>query len=95
MKMQFFYFHLGEDFPSDSDLLEKLPEINDRQNQTNGWCGIVTARDGKHDSTGHSATFCAYTILCCIIPMIIHFDMVQVCTCTMNFYKNVLMSSDM
>ena len=29
------------------------------------------------------------------LTMIIHFDMVQVCACTMHFYKNVLMSSDM
>ncbi len=37
MKIQFLYFHLGEDFPSDSDLLEELPEIDDGQTQTNGW----------------------------------------------------------
>lgn len=40
--------------------------------------GIVIAGDGRHDSMGHSAKFCAYTIFCCTIPMIIHFDMVQV-----------------
>ncbi len=65
----------------------------DRLKQVDG--GIVIAGDGRHDSMGHSAKFCAYTILCCTIPMIIHFDMVQVCACTMHFYKNVLMSSDM
>ena len=42
--------------------------------------GIVIAGDGRHDSMGHSAKFCAYTIFCCTIPMIIHFDIVQVMT---------------
>ena len=40
--------------------------------------GIVIAGDGRHDSMGNSAKFCAYTIFCCTIPMIIHFYMVQV-----------------
>ena len=34
--------------------------------------------DGRHDSMGHSAKFCAYTIFCCTSPMIIHFDIIQV-----------------
>lgn len=27
---------------------------------------------------GHSAKFCAYTMFCCNVPMIIHFGIVQV-----------------
>jgi hypothetical protein len=51
--------------------------------------GIVIAGDGRHDSMGHSAKFCAYTILCCTIPMIIHFDMVQVCTYKIIFHEYI------
>lgn len=40
--------------------------------------GIVIAGDGRHDSMGHSAKFGAYIILCCTVPMIIHFSLVQV-----------------
>ena len=43
--------------------------------------GVVIAGDGRHDSMGHSAKFCAYTIFCCTSPMIIHFDIVQVLHC--------------
>ena len=42
--------------------------------------GIVIAGDGRHDSMGHSATYGAYIIFCCTIPMIIHFALVQVWT---------------
>ena len=38
----------------------------------------VVAADGRHDSMGHSAKYCAYTIFCCNVPMIIHFNIVQV-----------------
>ena len=40
--------------------------------------GITIAGDGRHESMGHSAKFAAYTILCCTVPMIIHFSLVQV-----------------
>ena len=40
--------------------------------------GVVLAGDGRHDSMGHSAKFGAYTIFCCILPMIIHFVLIQV-----------------
>ena len=40
--------------------------------------GVIVAGDGRHDSMGHSAKFCAYTIFCCNVPMIIHFNIVQV-----------------
>ena len=40
--------------------------------------GITIAGDGRHHFMGHSAKYCAYTIFCCTIPMIIHFSLVQV-----------------
>ena len=40
--------------------------------------GLVLAGDGRHDSMGHSAKYCAYTMFCCTIGKIIHFDLVQV-----------------
>jgi len=52
-----------------SSMLSKLKALRD---------GIVIAGDGRHDSMGHSVKFGAYTILCCTIPMIIHFALVQV-----------------
>ena len=36
------------------------------------------AGDGRHDSMGHSAKYCAYSIFCCTIPVILHFALVQV-----------------
>ena len=41
---------------------------------------IIVAGDGRHDSMGHSAKYCAYTIFCCTVPLIIHFTIVQVNT---------------
>ncbi|KAK3755170.1 hypothetical protein QZH41_010695 [Actinostola sp. cb2023] len=38
---------------------------------------IVIAGDGRHDSMGHSAKYCSYTIFCCDVSKIIHFDLVQ------------------
>ena len=38
----------------------------------------MLARDGRHDSVGHSAKFGAYTMFCCTLPMIIHFALIQV-----------------
>ena len=42
---------------------------------------VVIAGDGRHDSMGHSAKYCAYTIFCCTSPCIIHFSLVQVMKC--------------
>ena len=39
---------------------------------------LIVAGDGRHDSMGHSAKYCAYTTFCCTIPKIIHFSLVQV-----------------
>jgi hypothetical protein len=39
---------------------------------------LVIAGDGRHDSMGHSAKYCAYTVFCCTVPFIIHFVLVQV-----------------
>ena len=40
--------------------------------------GVVMAGDGHHDSMGHSAKFYAYSMFCCTLAKIIHFDLVQV-----------------
>ena len=40
---------------------------------------VVLAGDGRHDSMGHSAKYCAYTVFSCSLPRIIHFKLVQVC----------------
>jgi hypothetical protein len=40
---------------------------------------VVVAGDGRHDSMGHSAKYCAYTLFNCTSPNIIHFSLVQVC----------------
>ena len=52
-----------------SVLIEKAKQLKD---------GVALAGDGRHDSMGHSAKFCAYTIFCCTFAQIIHFDLVQV-----------------
>ncbi|CAB4007484.1 Hypothetical predicted protein [Paramuricea clavata] len=49
-------------------LLEKAKKLRN---------GVVLAGDGQHDSMGHSAKFCAYTIFCCTLAQIIHFNLVQ------------------
>lgn len=41
---------------------------------------LVIAGDGRHDSMGHSAKYCAYTVFACTIPLIITFSLVQVRT---------------
>ena len=38
------------------------------------WCG-----DGRFDSMGHSAKYGAYTMFCCAVSKIVHFELVQVC----------------
>jgi hypothetical protein len=40
--------------------------------------GIILSGDGRHDSMGHSAKYCAYSMFCFNIAQIIHFDLVQV-----------------
>lgn len=37
------------------------------------WCG-----DGRFDSMGHSAKYGAYTMFCCAVAKIVHFEVVQV-----------------
>ncbi|XP_068747225.1 uncharacterized protein [Montipora capricornis] len=39
--------------------------------------GITLSGDGRHDSMGHCAKYCAYTIFCCTLPSIIHFALIQ------------------
>jgi solute carrier family 8 (sodium/calcium exchanger) len=49
-------------------LLSKLRGIND----------IVWNGDGRFDSMGHSAKYGAYSIFCCTLMKIIHFELLQV-----------------
>ena len=42
-----------------------------------GMC-MAIAGDGRHDSMGHSAKYCAYTLFCCTVPSIVDFSLVQV-----------------
>lgn len=39
---------------------------------------VVLAGDGRHDSMGHSAKYCTYSILCCSIGLIIDVFLIQV-----------------
>ena len=39
---------------------------------------VVVAGDGRHDSMGHSAKYCAYTLFNCMSAKIFHFSLVQV-----------------
>ena len=39
---------------------------------------IVISGDGRHDSMGHSAKYCAYTVFANTIPLIIEFSLAQV-----------------
>ena len=44
---------------------------------------VVVSGDGRHDSMGHSAKYCAYTIFSCTkTTSIIHFNVVQVINIT-------------
>ena len=45
--------------------------------QVNG-VEVALAGDGRHDSMGHSAKYCTYTIFCCTIGLIINIALVQV-----------------
>jgi solute carrier family 8 (sodium/calcium exchanger) len=37
------------------------------------WCG-----DGRYDSMGHSAKYGIYSMLCCDLQKIVHFELLQV-----------------
>ena len=50
-------------------MIEELKELDE---------GIVISGDGRHDSMGHSAKYCSYTIFCCTKPSLVHFNLVQV-----------------
>lgn len=39
---------------------------------------VVLAGGGRHDSMGHSAKYCTYTIFCCTVGLIVHIVLVQV-----------------
>ena len=39
---------------------------------------VVVVGDGRHDSMGHSAKFCTYTMLCCTVGLIVHLVVIQV-----------------
>ena len=39
---------------------------------------LVLAGDGRHDSMGHCAKYCAHTIFSCTTSIIVHFSPVQV-----------------
>ncbi|XP_068705994.1 uncharacterized protein [Montipora foliosa] len=45
--------------------------------QLNDLGRLIIAGDGCHDSMGHCAKYCAYTVFCCTLPRIIHFALVQ------------------
>ena len=65
-------------------LIEKLEQHDD----------IVVSGDGRHDSMGHSAKYCAYTVFCCTVPFIIHFAIVQVYLELRKCSNVILYSSD-
>ena len=39
---------------------------------------LKVAGDGRHDSMGHSAKYCGYSIYSCADSVVIHFELVQV-----------------
>ena len=40
---------------------------------------LVWSGDGRFDSMGHSAKYGVYTMLCCTVSKIVHFELCQVC----------------
>lgn len=46
------------------------------------WCG-----DGRFDSMGHSAKFGVYTMFCCTIMKIVHFEVVQVSVTHLTLFQ--------
>ena len=51
-----------------SNLMRELAERDD----------LVWSGDGRFDSMGHCAKYGAYTMLCCTVMKIVHFEIVQV-----------------
>ena len=49
-------------------LIEKAKGITNAS-----WCG-----DGRYDSMGHSAKYAIYSMLCCDLQKIVHFELLQV-----------------
>ena len=39
---------------------------------------MAIAGDSRHDSMGHSAKYCAYTLFCCTVPLILDISLIQV-----------------
>jgi hypothetical protein len=39
---------------------------------------VILPGDGRHDSMGHSAKYCTYTIFLCTVGLLIHIELVQV-----------------
>ena len=39
---------------------------------------VTLSGDGRHDSLGHCAKYCAYTIFCCTLPHLTHFALIRV-----------------
>ena len=48
-----------------TEMLEQVKALHD---------GVVIAGDGRHDSMGHSAKYCGYSIFSCTVPMIFFFS---------------------
>lgn len=55
---------------------------------------LAIAGDGRHDSMGHSAKYCAYTLFCCTLPVIIDFSLIQVRVTGVNGKPSVLFCSN-
>lgn len=53
---------------------------------------MIIAGDEQHDSMGHNAKYCAYTVFCCTIPLIIDFSLVQVWSNISIFFSKLLLS---
>lgn len=47
-------------------------------NQLKNMKDVVCSGDGRFDSMGHSAKFGVYTIFCCTLMKIVHFELLQV-----------------
>ena len=54
---------------------------------------LVVAGDGRHDSMGHSAKFCAYTITCCTVPYITDFRLAHVSFTDIFFHQLLQMEN--
>lgn len=47
-------------------------------NQVKDMKNVVWSGDGRYDSMGHSAKFGVYTVFCCTLMKIVHFELLQV-----------------